>query len=367
MRFQLALYDAAYHAGGGSYWTWKHPELAEDLLDRFYYDFARLCSADEANVAHDNNIEEGCARIDENYFCWYQWLNGGHDLRGRPGRRVLLCAFSSEPSDLGLDYSAVMETATFQQLAALAHTCPVSAPAFLELEIEGHLVQRNDEEVSNLERQLVLDLHSLCAIRDAAAIYAWLPPSHQWHCQIWRRSDGKHAKITLVTKSRTIVDDTPSHHNQQPSHVEMRQEKTPVMPGCQKTSNVSSKIFSVLLLTALLVVISLLLLLLLLKVERHRPSPVTKNDSAVSKHDTANPNRNPELAHSSKRTTISEPTSTSRDNADTISSLSWWSTSVIAPIFCIGGLVGFVFGFLVGAWGNSVFGVVVRKLFTHNS
>ena len=131
MKVLLAVHDASYHAPNGSYWTWHHPELMIDELNRFYYRVAAQSHPNNSeSLAH---LQPGFqfAVIDESRSCYYRFVEAGYDTKGRPGRFVLLCGFvrssTGHPSTQVM--SRLYESHTIQEIVRSCSLTPVPVPA----------------------------------------------------------------------------------------------------------------------------------------------------------------------------------------------------------------------------------------------
>ncbi len=138
MKLFLAAYDPAHDSSTGNYWVWAHKDLPPALLNDFYYTVATKNISGNPNELSAADWHGGWAAVDETWTCWYRFLNGGRDLRGRPGRFVILCAFCRREDTTNRNVFGILDHKVFQELAKAAPSSrPIPKPAkFPDLEVD---------------------------------------------------------------------------------------------------------------------------------------------------------------------------------------------------------------------------------------
>src|ERR1035437_5694070 len=129
MTVHFAIFDPSVPQSNGSYWTCGSDTISPALLDRVYYEYAHEQRPQDPSSLLGTDLLGGCAGVDETWCCWYRFVDGGRDLRGRPGRFIILAAFISRMDMVGRDCLGVLQSGTFQSLAGSAPiTCPLVPP-----------------------------------------------------------------------------------------------------------------------------------------------------------------------------------------------------------------------------------------------
>lgn len=153
MRCYLAVFDQAHRAADGSYWTWRHSDVPLRTLDAFYYECAVKHWPESADPIPGDGLRGGCASVDDEWVCWYRFVAGGRDKFGRPGRHVLLAAFVERGNHDGRDWSGLLDSQEFRQLAQQARAaCPVPAPDDLEMQWKPLPVVQGSTAADRLRR-----------------------------------------------------------------------------------------------------------------------------------------------------------------------------------------------------------------------
>jgi len=91
-KIHYALFDQAYDAGGGFYWTWHAENLPRDMLLRFYENI-REDIPQEVNKFTPDTPPHGSHTEFEDYIVVYRFYNGNRDRVGRPNRYIILTAW----------------------------------------------------------------------------------------------------------------------------------------------------------------------------------------------------------------------------------------------------------------------------------
>lgn len=202
MRFLLAAYDPSHQAADGSYWAWHHPDLTPELLNRFYYDVAaNHRPVDPGNLSVDD-LHAGFATLSGGWCCWYRFVNGGRDQRGRRGRFVLLCAFGQYDQMIGHDGSVVLRASSIRLLARLALGAPpLAPPVSLECEIDLVPLAAGPNQIAQLLQTGHVkwqDANDGQAFRE---IGANLPAQNRWTGKLMETGDQYYADISQLLKS----------------------------------------------------------------------------------------------------------------------------------------------------------------------
>lgn len=199
MRFLLAAYDPAQGSPDGCYWCWWHPELPKGLLNTFYYEVAAENLPKEPNKLLPADYFGGWAAIDNVWTCWYRFFNGGRDLRGRPGRYVLVCAFCDRTYGIAIDASSLLNSQAFQPLVADAMCSkPLPPPESFDLELSPPEIPLS-ERGSPLRRST--EFRGLEGRKDAVLECAKLPSDRQFHCKF----DDRDGRVMTVLEIRPTI------------------------------------------------------------------------------------------------------------------------------------------------------------------
>ena len=208
MRCYLAAFDQAHLSADRTYWTWHHPDLSMHVLDNFLYDCATKHWPDEAAPIAAIRIRGGFASVDRNWFCWYRFLEGGRDKVGRPGRVVLLAAFVRALDHRDLDWSGVLESPQFNEVAVqVATKCPVPVPDSMELTWDPMPVFPDVNDGSNILDEKRADFEGPSAVQTALVACSRLPSEFRIDCSLNRGSDGD--RVVLIVLDRTSTYKTP--------------------------------------------------------------------------------------------------------------------------------------------------------------
>ena len=216
MRFYLACYDAGADAVAGSFWTWHHPEIGADALDKSYYEVASknlpLPSTNSFHIlATPNGLWGGCAGISPEWACWYRFADGGTDVRGRPGRSVLFAAFFRPDDGRGNDTSGVLCSDFFQENGRLARLRrPVPCPTRLELSIPLGPAHRDPSQWERLRRESRMEFNEPNAITAAGNLIANIPPGTCFDCRVQREAGSESAVLNVLsslepTTERSVI------------------------------------------------------------------------------------------------------------------------------------------------------------------
>jgi hypothetical protein len=206
MRSLLAAFDQAHLSSDRTYWTWRHPELPLRVLDAFYYDHAAMHLPSDVNPIAPTCVYGGCGSVGGEWICWYRFVDGGRDKVGRPGRCVLLAAFVKRDDHRDRDWSEVLCSAAFQEIAAAAPTkCPLPTPASLELEWDPPpVVEDASAKIKELLRIGHVRLESAIALQQLSAICGAIPTGRGLD-GFFIRTNGI-AQVSITVRKESIVE-----------------------------------------------------------------------------------------------------------------------------------------------------------------
>jgi hypothetical protein len=126
-QFLLALYDPAFQAADGSYWTWHAPELNDRLLATTYYELLVPSIPPNPNQLAVDHLWAGMGDVSDEWRCFFRFISGGCDQRGRPGRYVVICAFVARADCRMWAPLDLLQGDEFQKLAQRAPgECPLA-------------------------------------------------------------------------------------------------------------------------------------------------------------------------------------------------------------------------------------------------
>ncbi|WP_425619502.1 hypothetical protein NA78x_002904 [Anatilimnocola sp. NA78] len=135
MKIYLALYDPAFQAADGTYWTWHHPVLSLELLAQTYYEGLAADLPPDPSALTESVVWGGMVDVNREWRCYYRFLDGGRDTRGRPGRYVVLCGFVPGRELATADPGELFQGQLIEDVAMGARTeCPIKCRA---LEIQA--------------------------------------------------------------------------------------------------------------------------------------------------------------------------------------------------------------------------------------
>jgi len=135
MRIYLALYDQADAGPTRNYWSWNHPDLTSEILNRFYYE---VIAPHRGRVTTSDLNQEvgGGGQLDEQWVGFYRFISAGRDTKGRLGRIVVVCIFVKQADTAKVNWSNELYSSVINEMAARAPTeCPVSPPETFELPV----------------------------------------------------------------------------------------------------------------------------------------------------------------------------------------------------------------------------------------
>lgn len=195
MKFYLAAHDQSFEVSNGDYWTWKHPSISRRTLDRVYYEIARKHLPVDPNQLGVSDLHGGYCSIDQNWICLYRIVNGGRDLKNRPGRFVLLAAVGLRSEVQGRNPIGVLNSRAFIELATIAPTkCPLPPPPSLEIDYNPALLSTSRSSPV-YGRQV--DFRGADPPTDAIAACAHLPIDHRFDCWFLRRGGSAQAALLV--------------------------------------------------------------------------------------------------------------------------------------------------------------------------
>lgn len=153
MHIFWALFDQDYLSPARSYWTWHHDELDVAMLDNFYYAIAHQHHPSRADRHGTELAQSDIADVNPDWKCWYQYLDGGRDSQGRPGRFVLLCGFikREEFRQIAGSLAGLNRLPAIQGIRETAIQRPVPPPEDLSINIlDEDLLQASDMNSTSL-------------------------------------------------------------------------------------------------------------------------------------------------------------------------------------------------------------------------
>ncbi len=207
MRCFLAAFDQAHRAADGSYWTFRHRNVPEPVLDALYYDFAAKRWPEVGTPITCDDLRGGCARVHEDWVCWYRFIDGGRDTVGRQGRYVLLTAFIEQIHHQGRDWSGVLQSQKFQELARQAQLAgPLPTPSSLELEWNPLLATKASAIAEELVRKGSRTVDAAGALRIVAEVGWAVPNDCQFDCfVVTEQCRGRIDCKVLVTRTPQLI------------------------------------------------------------------------------------------------------------------------------------------------------------------
>ena len=205
MKFLLAAYDPAHETADGSYWVWGHNDIPADVRNSFYYEVAAKNLPRNPNELLPDDCHGGWAAVSDTWACWYRFLNGGRDLRGRPGRFVLICAFCRRRDYANHNGFPVLNAGPFQDLSKVAvFSRPLPAPDRLDLDLDlPEIAVMTTSPFANGPTN-TREYRGAEATARAASVCANLRPEDRFHCAVCRH-DGEWA----ITVEMTAASDKP--------------------------------------------------------------------------------------------------------------------------------------------------------------
>jgi hypothetical protein len=198
IHLRLALFDQGYTPVGGQHWTWYDSALSAGCLDGFLYSVFN--PAMERGVGRDssNALIGGFASIDKEWCCWFRVFDGGLDLRGRPGRYLVLIAFCTRQEARGVDATWVLRLGPFSTIAVVA-AAPPPLPALPELvlQVNAPVVSTRRDMDASLRADGPLNFSGADELRAAAAACSHLPDEDHWLLLIRGDLDRPAVKVEL--------------------------------------------------------------------------------------------------------------------------------------------------------------------------
>jgi hypothetical protein len=137
MKGYLAAYDPALSTPTGDYWLWRSPRLPRDMLESYHTAIETGHVLENPNALASADLHGGALARDDQWCCFYRIYNGGRDLRGRPGRFVLVCFFVERADASRHDCSRLLDSSPFASIYAerLASGQAPELPPSLDVEI----------------------------------------------------------------------------------------------------------------------------------------------------------------------------------------------------------------------------------------
>lgn len=127
MRICYAIYDSAFTTDEGHFWTWFDCSLSLGVL-RSFFDVASKHRPDKMSELTADDFWGGVVRLEKEWTVVYKVFNGGYDSNGRPGRYVLLTAWTPTKETEGIDMLSVFKCPVFKTVAATVDQLPVPKP-----------------------------------------------------------------------------------------------------------------------------------------------------------------------------------------------------------------------------------------------
>jgi hypothetical protein len=185
------------------------------LLDEFFYDHASKHGPESEGQVAPDWLLGGCASVDREWICWYRFVDGGRDKHGRPGRNVLLAAFVRRHDHSGYDWSGILESSPFQEIAQIAPaTCPIPPPAKLELDWTPSLVII---DTSDLDSQLLadgkVDFEKAGGLQSISAVCQRIPSDRSFDCFFTRKNGVTHVAISLSQNKQVWTAEAVTQHS----------------------------------------------------------------------------------------------------------------------------------------------------------
>jgi hypothetical protein len=191
----LAVYDPAFQAVDGSYWTWHAPELDSRLLATTYYELLAPAIPLDPNELSVDQLWAGMGDVSEEWRCYFRFVNGGRDQRGRPGRFVILCAFVSRSDSRFVDTLELLQGQEFERLAQRARTeCPLSAGQ-LQLSLESAPTNTDPVLLAKLIAAGRLQDASASSVQRVAQLIPGLPTDRCWQATLRDLNGEQRAEI----------------------------------------------------------------------------------------------------------------------------------------------------------------------------
>lgn len=185
MRVSLALYDPSQPSSDGSYWSWRASCLDRNSLDQLFYKVATSDRPDDPGRLGPSNVVGGLARVAPDWIYAYRYGDGGRDVRGRPGRFVMVVVGFRMEDAHGIDLKAIMTCpAMVETLANAPLSDPVPAPEELEFDVATQPSRVDPVLVAKALRGERLELCGPEAVAQAGALCAGLPMNRLWTCRL---------------------------------------------------------------------------------------------------------------------------------------------------------------------------------------
>ena len=207
MKAFLAIYDPSQPSGDGTFWSWRSTSLDLNQLDNLYYGFAKNNRPESPNQLAQATIIGGFVHFHNNMVYAYRFGNGGHDIHGRPERFVMIVAgMVLDPSE-SIDLAGLLNCQTVVDILAKAPTtCPMPAPAELEIEVPENLFSADIVFIAKVLRGERLEFSGPEALLQASAVCGSLPVDRFWKCQVSMKGKMPFAVVELVPqKPKTIA------------------------------------------------------------------------------------------------------------------------------------------------------------------
>lgn len=218
----LALFDSAFHAPGGVHWTWQDPRLSSGLLDQFYCSVVSPIITDAFPAKPSNVLSGGVATVDEEWICWFRILDGGYDLRGRPGRYLIPTAFCRRSEAHSFDASWILSLEPFRVPDVIAPP-PLPPPAHTSLRMSVPTIPTDTEFLKKVRNERELRQSGRDHFLEAAAACCCVGAEERLHLIFQGQLDAPSFVLKFSTPpisasrpdsgSTESIDSSPSHSN----------------------------------------------------------------------------------------------------------------------------------------------------------
>jgi len=196
IRLMLALYDSAYSSDDGNYWRQRHDDLPSTLLDRAYYQHLAGAVGHRAADGVANEFG-GFFSVDDQWCCWYQFVAAGRDLRGRPGRYLIACAFAERNKLRGRDASVLHHDARWRNWIDSLQRAQSHVAVSLDLLLDCEDVSVDLVQLRSLLRNRASNFDWPNQISAALSLCGQLPEAVGWHASWPTGPDNSSVSITI--------------------------------------------------------------------------------------------------------------------------------------------------------------------------
>jgi hypothetical protein len=173
--------------------------LPKDLPQACYWFLAKKHLPESVNSLSSDDCFGGCLATDDEWCCFYRFFNGGYDLRGRPDRFVLLCAFVERSVINGCDCSGLLDSEPFLDWAGKQ---PLQGTPFAPKNLEQEFVC---ERLNSTPAQMKAPSNAPAIFSGAMAVSeSWslcsrLPVSDSFHWRVNRLAGKSYVELQTLT------------------------------------------------------------------------------------------------------------------------------------------------------------------------